>query len=111
MACRGASLAHWVTKSYALLLTRFREVLILDSDSLPLRHPGYLFDDAIFQSAGVLLWPDLHPSDHPNYKIKTRAYWDIGLKVWAVQVRLCPFVAPGSALLWLPGRYSEIPSR
>ncbi|GFR44947.1 hypothetical protein Agub_g6038, partial [Astrephomene gubernaculifera] len=45
-------------KVYALAVSRFREVLMLDADSLPLLDPAALFDDPRFVQYGSLFWPD-----------------------------------------------------
>ncbi|GLI65423.1 hypothetical protein VaNZ11_008989 [Volvox africanus] len=61
-------------KVYALLQSEFREVLMIDADSLPLRNPGTLFDDPRFVQYGSLFWPDAwtgqaHPSVYDVYGI------------------------------------------
>ncbi|KAG2454624.1 hypothetical protein HYH02_000465 [Chlamydomonas schloesseri] len=45
-------------KVAALLMSRFREVLFLDSDNAVLRDPTYLFHSAAYRDTGALLWPD-----------------------------------------------------
>ncbi|GIL76628.1 hypothetical protein Vretifemale_6130, partial [Volvox reticuliferus] len=45
-------------KVYALLQSEFREVLMIDADSLPLQDPGKLFNDPRFVQYGSLFWPD-----------------------------------------------------
>ncbi|GLC38178.1 hypothetical protein PLESTB_001091100 [Pleodorina starrii] len=45
-------------KVYALIQSRFRQVLMIDADSLPLRDPATLFDDPRFVQYGSLFWPD-----------------------------------------------------
>jgi len=51
-------LAGWPLKPYALLHSRFRQVLLLDADNVPVRDPEYLFDCAEFTQTGALFWPD-----------------------------------------------------
>lgn len=61
----------WPLKPYAILHSRFREVLLLDADNVPVRNPVYLFDAPQFQKTGAIFWPD--------YKFaggkKARAIW------------------------------------
>ncbi|CEP24154.1 unnamed protein product [Cyberlindnera jadinii] len=45
-------------KSMALLLTTFEEVLMLDSDNIPLKNPDLLFINEPFKSNGMIVWPD-----------------------------------------------------
>jgi hypothetical protein len=52
-------LGGWELKSYALLNSRFREVLLLDADNVPVRDPAFLFDRPEFQETGAMFWPDL----------------------------------------------------
>jgi len=75
---------YFVTKPYALLFTRFREVLLLDSDNLPLRDPTYLFDDEAYRKAGVLCWPDMHWKD---LFVDPKLWPEIGLNESVVKVR------------------------
>ena len=50
-------LGGWELKAYALLHSRFREVLLLDADNVPVRNPEYLFDTPDYTAAGTLFWP------------------------------------------------------
>lgn len=52
------SITHYQLKSLALLFSRFQEVLLLDSDSIPLVNPETLFSTEPFVSAGFVGWPD-----------------------------------------------------
>jgi len=45
-------------KPLAVLLSRFRHVLLLDADSHPIRDPSFLFESAAFKSHGAIFWPD-----------------------------------------------------
>ncbi len=56
---RGVKLQRWEGKVFALLHSRFREVLLLDSDSLPLRDPAALFASPQYLRDGNLFWPDV----------------------------------------------------
>jgi len=48
----------WELKVYALLHSRFREVLLLDADNVPVADPGYLFDLPEVRRLGAMFWPD-----------------------------------------------------
>ncbi len=52
-------LGGWELKTYALMHCRFREVLFLDADNVPVKDPGYLFGRPEFQIAGAMFWPDI----------------------------------------------------
>lgn len=50
---------HYQLKSAALLLSSFAEVLLLDSDSIPLVDPSSaIFDTEPYRSKGLVVWPD-----------------------------------------------------
>ena len=51
-------LSGWPLKPYAMLHSRFREVLFLDADNMPVVNPERLFDTAQFQATGAIFWPD-----------------------------------------------------
>jgi hypothetical protein len=68
----------WELKPYALLHSRFREVLLLDADNVPVRNPEYLFKAARFRRAGAMFWPDFWvlPASSPVWRwcgLKPRA--------------------------------------
>ncbi len=56
----------WELKCYALLRSRFREVLLLDADNFPVVDPSFLFDTPQYLQAHAVFWPDREPlaSDH-----------------------------------------------
>jgi ADP-heptose:LPS heptosyltransferase len=62
-------LGFWEIKPYAILYCRFREVLLLDADNLPVRDPTFLFDSQAFRNCGALFWPDFGRSK------KAEAIW------------------------------------
>src|SRR5690242_6496630 len=49
----------WPLKPYAIAHSRFREVLYLDADVVPLVDPLAAFDWTDYRDRGLLLWPDL----------------------------------------------------
>ena len=48
----------WELKCYAILQSRFREVLFLDADNVPVVDPTYLFDSPEYRQTGAIFWPD-----------------------------------------------------
>jgi hypothetical protein len=52
-------LTSWVAKVHALCwVTSFQQVLLLDSDNLPVQDPEVLFEVPEFNNNGFLIWPD-----------------------------------------------------
>ena len=56
----------WMTKSQMLYLSSFQEVLVLDSDNVPLKDPAFLFDTKEYKSGGNLFWPDFWTNNFHN---------------------------------------------
>ena len=48
----------WELKPYAILHSRFEEVLYLDADNMPVLEPTFLFDAPQFARYGAVFWPD-----------------------------------------------------
>lgn len=71
-------IAGWEAKAWAILYSRFAEVLFLDADNVPARNPAYLFDTQKFQQAGTLAWPDFPPE---GWSITETAFQVAGLPV------------------------------
>ncbi len=49
----------WQLKAVALRNCSFREVLLLDADSYPVRNPEFLFEWKKYREWGAVFWPDL----------------------------------------------------
>jgi hypothetical protein len=49
----------WPLKPYAIAHSRFREVLSLDADTVPLADPTAILDWALYRRSGLLFWPDV----------------------------------------------------
>jgi hypothetical protein len=49
----------WQLKSYALLQSRFAEVLMLDADQVPVRDPALVFEMPEYLQTGAVFWPDI----------------------------------------------------
>lgn len=45
-------------KTLALILSRFKEIIYLDADNIPLQDPAALFDSIEYLQTGSLFWPD-----------------------------------------------------
>ena len=45
-------------KAYSVLHSRFREVIFLDSDNVPVANPELLFDTSEYGETGAIFWPD-----------------------------------------------------
>lgn len=49
----------WQLKAFALLHSSFREVLMLDADSYPVKDPSFVFDWQPYRETGAIIWPDI----------------------------------------------------
>jgi hypothetical protein len=69
-------LSGWPIKSFALMHSGFREVLLLDADNMPLVDPTSLFDAHEYGRVGAIFWPDgetLGP-EHPIWRLTGVTY-------------------------------------
>lgn len=54
-------------KPFALLASRFEDILLIDADNFPLQTPELLFDNSIYKSTGNVFWADYwKPTEHWN---------------------------------------------
>jgi hypothetical protein len=69
-------LGGWELKPYALMHSRFSEVLLLDADNVPVKDPVFLFDCAEYRGTGALFWPDIVriAPDNPIWEISGLGY-------------------------------------
>jgi hypothetical protein len=51
-------LAGWELKPYAILHSKFHEVLLLDADNTPIVDPAFLFETPQYKKTGAIFWPD-----------------------------------------------------
>jgi ADP-heptose:LPS heptosyltransferase len=51
-------LKTWELKPYAILRSRFKEVLLLDADNVPVVDPTFLFESREYHARGAVFWPD-----------------------------------------------------
>ncbi|KAI5456928.1 mannosyltransferase putative-domain-containing protein [Mariannaea sp. PMI_226] len=92
-APKELSFDHYQLKSPALLLSSFAEVLLLDSDSIPLVDPDkYIFTVEPYLTHGFISWPDFWAST------ESPRFWDIaGLS--AFPENLPPFSSESGQLV------------
>ncbi len=64
----------WELKPFALLHSRFREVLYLDADCYPNRNPEFLFDERDYRQCGAIFW-----QDPPSMRLKPSAWTAFGV--------------------------------
>src|SRR5579871_808517 len=72
------TLHGWELKPYAILHSRFDDVLFLDADVVPVVDPTFLFSTPEYQKTGALFWPDTwrFPRDHPVWQLLEARYSD-----------------------------------
>lgn len=71
----------WELKPYAIVNSRFAEVLYIDADNVVVRNPEFLFDTALYRETGSLFWQDL-PNDILDQSYLKNSAWDLlGLPV------------------------------
>ncbi|MDB5540992.1 MAG: hypothetical protein JWQ89_2719 [Devosia sp.] len=60
IAAKGANVRDgWQLKPFAMLHSRFEEVLLLDADQVPVSDPALVFDWAQYRQSGAMFWPDI----------------------------------------------------
>jgi Mannosyltransferase putative len=61
----------WELKPFALVHSRFEEVILLDADNVPLIDPEVLFSRQAYSKFGCIFWPDegRFAEDHPIWRI------------------------------------------
>jgi hypothetical protein len=96
-------LDSWETKAFAIAHSRFREVLYLDADNVPLANPEPLFDAAPYREHGALFWPDRYTGRGTQREWLRREAWS----VCGVPYRVEPELESGQILVdrarsWAP---------
>lgn len=56
----------WELKPFAILHSRFEEVLFLDADNVPVVDPTFLLDCAEYRRCGAVFWPDFSPIERKS---------------------------------------------
>lgn len=66
---------NYQLKTAALLNSRFEEILMLDSDNIPVIDPANLFLSKTYQRYGSVFWPDITRTrpEHPAWRITNTA--------------------------------------
>jgi hypothetical protein len=61
----------WELKPYAIIHSRFKDVMFIDADNVPAIDPSYLLSSPEYAAAGALFWPDIYRLDrgHPIWRI------------------------------------------
>jgi hypothetical protein len=69
---------RWALKPFAILHSRFQEVLSLDADNVPAIDPARLFEAAPYRETGAIFWPDLKPipAESPIWEVCRVPYRD-----------------------------------
>lgn len=71
-------LGGWSCKPLAILASKFRRVLYLDADQVPMSNPEYLFGSHALNTCGSILWPDFLPY---GWCMTSQAFEACGLEV------------------------------
>eukprot|EP00798_Chlamydomonas_sp_ICE-L_P006699 gene6699-3368_t len=82
---------QWLKRVFFLLVSEFGHVLMVDADSIPVQDPLNFFQHPLYQAAGNLMWPDAWQG-----KVQGRAYQTFGLKPAVVQL-------PGNVFMSMSG--------
>jgi hypothetical protein len=71
-------LKGWELKPYAILHSKFREVIYLDADNVPVQNPELLFETPQYQQHRAIFWPDFGrlPAQHPAWALTGVPYRD-----------------------------------
>lgn len=72
------TLNGWELKPFAIMHSRFRDVLLLDADNVPLRDPEFLFETPQYCESGAIFWPDFSrlKKDRSIWKLTGIAFQD-----------------------------------
>ncbi|ORY18882.1 hypothetical protein LY90DRAFT_435416, partial [Neocallimastix californiae] len=64
------NIGGWAVKPFAILASRFEEVILIDADVIYLHEPALLFDDPGYKQTGTLFFQDrtISPGPHPGSK-------------------------------------------
>jgi predicted O-linked N-acetylglucosamine transferase (SPINDLY family) len=71
-------LGGWQCKVHAIVACKFRQVLLLDADNIPLEDPGFLLNSLPMKRYGQIFWPDFLLSPGSRYAIQPRAWNALG---------------------------------
>jgi hypothetical protein len=52
------TLNGWELKPYSIIHSRFKEVISIDADNVPVKNPEFLFETGEYKRTGCIFWPD-----------------------------------------------------
>ena len=85
----------WELKPYAIVNSRFEEVLYLDADNIALRNPEFLFSSTGYADTGAVFWPDRYTGPGSGQEWLKREAW----AVCRVPYRVEPEIEAGQLLI------------
>lgn len=71
------NVTSWAIKPFSIFRSKFKEVLWIDSDNVPIRDPSFLFEDGEYQEKGSLFWRDVSGADRAKFWHQTSPVWSI----------------------------------
>lgn len=71
------NLINWELKAFAILHSKFREVLYLDADNFVLQNPAFLFESKPYQQTGSIFWPDRYQGKGKGIPWLKREAWAV----------------------------------
>lgn len=57
----------WELKPFSTLHSKFKQVLYLDADNIPVKNPEYLFEYESYKKLGAIFWPDIPPGKRKEW--------------------------------------------
>jgi len=66
----------WELKPYAIMNSRFAEVLYIDADNVVVQNPELLFDTTLYRETGSLFWQDA-PNNAANQAYLKDSAWEL----------------------------------
>ena len=79
----------WELKPYAIVYSRFAEVLYLDADNMPVVDPEFLFSSGPYRATGAIFWPDRYAGPGTGKRIElAREAWEICRVPYRVEAEL-----------------------
>lgn len=66
----------WELKPYAIMNSRFAEVLYIDADNVVVRDPEFLFDSSLYKETGALFWQDV-PNHNSEQSFMKEISWEM----------------------------------
>jgi hypothetical protein len=70
-------LDSWEVKPYAIVRSRFEEVLYLDCDNMALCDPSFLFESEGYKRYGAVFWPDRYSGPYTGHEWLRREAWEL----------------------------------